>query len=132
MINQRRVNNTMEYLSNLFKGRLSVGNFWVGILLPMIICVPIGFIPNYSTSPFYNFISIPLVVVLLVYYLSLTIRRLHDHDKSGWFGLAVYLPIYGLYVLFLLFYLSGNEKANKYGESPNRKIKLDSILALQK
>jgi uncharacterized membrane protein YhaH (DUF805 family) len=125
------VNNTMDYLSNLFKGRLSVGNFWVGLLLPMIICVPIGFVPNYSTSPIYNIIEIPLVIVLFVYYMSLIIRRLHDHNKSGWFGLAVYLPIYGLYVLFLLFYMGGGEEANKYGISPNKKIDWKRILGLR-
>lgn len=125
----------MEYIKNLFKGRLSLGNFWVGLILIMIACFPIGFI--FSTlinsllpDDLLNLIAIPFCIAILILFYSLVIRRLHDNDKSGWFGLGAYLPIFGLYVLYLILFVSGQENENKYGNSPNRKINLKDILKI--
>ncbi|MDD4136122.1 MAG: DUF805 domain-containing protein [Candidatus Shapirobacteria bacterium] len=121
----------MKNRFNLFKGRIGVCNFWIGMTSPLIICYLISFIPTriLILSLFVNIIYFVIGIIYSIYFFSLIIRRLHDHNKSGWFGLASYIPIYGLYVLFLMFYLPGNSEVNKYG-LPNNKISIKNILGI--
>ena len=120
----------MKYIQNLFRGRVGLLNFWVGLFLPAIVCIPLGLIFEGYNSTFLNLLVVILEVVLLVYYLALITRRLHDNSKSGWFGLTAYIPIYGLYTLFLLFYLLGENKVNKYG-APDKGLNIKSILGMK-
>lgn len=122
----------MKNKLNLFKGRIGVCNFWLGILLTFPICIPIGFLPDRIKeyqSVIFNIPLILLEIIIFIYFLSLIIRRLHDHNKSGWFGLATYIPIYGLYVLILMFYIPGDKETNKYG-LPKNKINIKNILGI--
>lgn len=50
--------------------------------------------------------------------LAVTVRRLHDHDRSGWFILLGLLPIIGAIVLFIWYVQRGTVGANRYGPDP--------------
>ncbi len=51
--------------------------------------------------------------------LSVSVRRLHDTDKSGWFVLLPLIPIVGGLILFIFLYcLDSQPGSNKYGENP--------------
>lgn len=53
--------------------------------------------------------------------LALSVRRLHDTNRSGWNLLFAFIPfIGGLYVMLLLA-IDGQRGANKYGEDPKVK-----------
>ena len=45
-------------------------------------------------------------------------RRLHDLDFSGWGALAGYIPVAGLVVGVLLFFMQGTAGPNRYGPEP--------------
>jgi uncharacterized membrane protein YhaH (DUF805 family) len=49
--------------------------------------------------------------------LAVTIRRLHDQDKSGWFILLGLLPIANL-VLLVFMFLDGTRGPNRFGPPP--------------
>lgn len=49
--------------------------------------------------------------------LGLTARRLHDIGKSGWLMLIGFIPLVGLYLIYLLAQDS-EAGANAYGERP--------------
>ena len=50
--------------------------------------------------------------------LSASVRRLHDHDKSGWFYLVSMFPFFGwIFFLFMMF-TPGDEEENSYGPNP--------------
>jgi uncharacterized membrane protein YhaH (DUF805 family) len=50
--------------------------------------------------------------------LSLSVRRLHDHDKTGWFLLLSWFPLFG-WIFFLIMMLTpGNDYENSYGPDP--------------
>lgn len=63
-------------------------------------------------------------IILLILRISLSVRRLHDLDKPGWFlliqalffipGINLILFIFNLYLLFA----PGTKGANKYGDDP--------------
>ncbi len=55
------------------------------------------------------------VVVLLPPMLALAVRRLHDIDESGWYVVIAFIPL-GVFVLFPLMLLPGNEEENRFGD----------------
>ena len=53
---------------------------------------------------------------LLVPNVAVTIRRLHDIDKSGWYLLAGVIPVLGWIYLIYLYLQPGTPGANRFGE----------------
>jgi uncharacterized membrane protein YhaH (DUF805 family) len=47
--------------------------------------------------------------------LAVTVRRLHDSDKSGWWLLIAFLPYIGAIVLFIFMLLPSTPGINRYG-----------------
>lgn len=54
---------------------------------------------------------------MLVPYLAVLVRRLHDSDKSGWWILIYFVP-FGSLVLFVFTVLNGTPGPNRFGEDP--------------
>jgi uncharacterized membrane protein YhaH (DUF805 family) len=54
---------------------------------------------------------------MLIPYLAVLVRRLHDSDKSGWWILIYFAPLGGL-VLFVFTLLNGTAGPNRFGEDP--------------
>ena len=50
--------------------------------------------------------------------LALTVRRLHDIDKSGWWILIALVPAVGGIVLLIMAVLDGTRGSNQYGPDP--------------
>lgn len=67
-----------------------------------------------------------LVIFLLVIYwlavlvpsIAVTIRRLHDTSKSGWFLLIGLIPLVGAIILLVAYFTDGDRGQNQYGPSP--------------
>lgn len=49
---------------------------------------------------------------------AVTIRRLHDQDKSGWYALLTFIPYIGPLILLVLAFLPGTDGENDYGFDP--------------
>lgn len=50
--------------------------------------------------------------------LAVTVRRLHDQDKSGWFILVNFVPYVGGLIMLVLSFLPGTDGENQYGPDP--------------
>jgi uncharacterized membrane protein YhaH (DUF805 family) len=57
------------------------------------------------------------VVALLVPIVAITVRRLHDTGRSGWWALLLPVPLLAVVVYFFCL-LPGSIGANKYGDEP--------------
>lgn len=49
---------------------------------------------------------------------AVTVRRLHDQDKSGWFMLLSMIPYIGGLIMLVLSFLPGTDGENQYGPDP--------------
>ena len=49
--------------------------------------------------------------------IAVTIRRLHDSDRSGWWMLVALIPLLGALGLLVLMVLPGTQGANQFGQS---------------
>ena len=57
--------------------------------------------------------------MLLIPSFSVTIRRLHDINKSGWNLLWMLIPLLGAVYIIILNILKGTDGDNKYGAQSN-------------
>ena len=63
-------------------------------------------------------LSLLLSLALFVPGLAVTIRRLHDTGRSGWWTLIAFIPFVGALVLLYFMVLEGVSGPNEYGPDP--------------
>tara|TARA_B100001093_G_C26796517_1_gene1001355 strand:+ start:1273 stop:1617 length:345 start_codon:yes stop_codon:yes gene_type:complete len=90
-----------------FNGRASRSEFWWFYLF-IIICWIIGF----ALGPIIEAI---IILGLLIPYIAVQARRLHDIGKSGWLQLISFIPLIGAIILIVWSATEGTKKKNKYG-----------------
>ncbi|MCW8875798.1 MAG: DUF805 domain-containing protein [Kangiellaceae bacterium] len=56
----------------------------------------------------------PLLIAVFV----LTIRRLHDLDRSGWQSILLLIPLVNLIIMIALMLVPGDQQANRFGPPP--------------
>ena len=108
----------------VFRGRAHRREFWMFVLINVLIHIAIGIIDLAIDSQDISYIYSLLV---LVPSLAVGARRLHDTDHTGWWQLIGLIPVIGIIILIILWAQDGNRGPNKYGPDP--KIDLQSQVA---
>jgi len=100
---------------SVFDGRARRKEYWMFVLLNMIFSYILGFIDGFTgmmdMESGYGLLSGIYTVAVFLPYIAVTVRRMHDVGKSGWFCL---IPIYNL----ILALTPGDEGENEYGSDP--------------
>ena len=99
-----------------FKGRSRRKEYWMFILINLIITVGLGFLDRslgttYGDLNEEGYIETFYGLAVLLPYLAVTARRMHDVGKSGWYML---IPIYN----FILACTDSVNGENEWGENP--------------
>lgn len=97
-----------------FTGRARRSEFWFFVLAYFIAAIVTSIIDSIIGVPLTYII---LVLGLLVPSIAVTVRRLHDTDKSGWLVLIGLIPVLGAIVL-IVFCAMDSEPDNQYGPNP--------------
>lgn len=98
-----------------FSGRARRSEYWYWILCTVFI--------SYICSRIMSELNISGVIISLIDFavwimtLSVSVRRLHDIGKSGWWLLINLIPLVGQIILFV-FRCRDSEGDNQYGPSP--------------
>jgi uncharacterized membrane protein YhaH (DUF805 family) len=58
------------------------------------------------------------VIAILIPSLAVTVRRLHDTDRSGWWLLIALVPYVGAFILLIFTLLQGTQGINQFGPPP--------------
>lgn len=66
-----------------------------------------------------------LTLLLIIPSLAVTVRRLHDTDRSGAWVLINFLPIIGGLIVLILTLIDGTEGPNDYGRDPKQRRRLE-------
>lgn len=69
---------------------------------------------NSGFGPIYLFSSL----VLFIPTLAVSVRRLHDIDKSGWFVFVIIIPLIGAIWFLVMMITEGTKGTNQYGPDP--------------
>lgn len=84
---------------NDFSGKSNLKEFWMPVLINVIISAIFQILAQ--LAGFFNTVYGIYGLIILIPFLALNIRRLHDVGKSGWYLLWYLLPIIG-WVLIIL------------------------------
>lgn len=105
-----------------FSGRSKRKEYIARILLTFIIFVISGYSGNDTVN--YNIFSVICIwflvicmLISIVQYFPLSVRRLHDINVSGWYVFLTFVPFCQFFILWLMF-KEGTQGPNKYGEEP--------------
>ncbi len=71
-------------------------------------------------------------IALVVLWVILSIRRVHDLDMSGWWVLFMLLPYFGSTIVLGMCLVKGTPGANRFGPDPYAPGVIDDILAQHK
>ena len=63
-----------------------------------------------------------IMLGLLIPSLAVSMRRLHDTNRSGWWILIGLIPFLGALVLIVFYLLDGTPGPNKYGPDPKGRV----------
>ena len=106
----------------LFNGRASRKEFWAVMLFSVLISFALQLLYTLGFAISDNLgllLALPFVIFALgmvIPQLAVSVRRLHDTDKSGWWLLLGFIPIFGTIALIVLFSLASSEGDNRFGE----------------
>jgi uncharacterized membrane protein YhaH (DUF805 family) len=67
-----------------------------------------------KASTMLNVLLMIITGFVIGYFLSLTMRRIHDLDKSAWWTLLILIPVVGAVLWSSLFFLPGTDYRNRY------------------
>lgn len=99
----------------VFEGRASRREFWMFTLVNVVIAFLIGFAEGLLGLP--KIISTLYMLAVLIPSIAVTVRRLHDMDKTGWLALLVIIPFIGSLILLIMCAFEGTPGSNRFGAS---------------
>jgi uncharacterized membrane protein YhaH (DUF805 family) len=114
-----------------FNGRARRTEFWMFTLFSVLASIVLGLVDALiGTASFVGtgsgFVYSPGLLgglyglAVLIPTLAVTVRRLHDQDKSGWFILLGLIPIVGGIIVLVFMCLEGTRGPNRFGPDPKQ------------
>ncbi|SMB78986.1 DUF805 domain-containing protein [Deinococcus hopiensis] len=118
-----------------FRGRARRNEYWmfalfsaiIGFVLQIpfyVVALPLMAQPDEmgsGLSPALFLSMLPLILFGLIVFipsLAVTVRRLHDGGRSGWWYLVSFVPLIGSFWVLYLLVLDSEPGNNKWGPSP--------------
>lgn len=104
-----------------YEGRASRVTFWTFVIYYMVVAALCGLLMGLEMylNLFQIFYGIFAFVHIFVLF-SLSVRRLHDTGRSGWWMLIGIIPLVGSLVMLIFFCGKGDSGDNRFGLDPLR------------
>lgn len=112
-----------------FTGRARRAEYWYYVLGNALLIIPfyiLGIVGMSSDNVGFSSLGFAVYGLVLlgtiIPSLAVTVRRLHDLNKSGWYYFIGFIPLIGGIVLLVWFFTDGNRFTNNYGndsKNPN-------------
>jgi uncharacterized membrane protein YhaH (DUF805 family) len=99
-----------------FNGRARRTEFWMFVLFNIIFSIAANVL-DYLFGTYGVFSGI-YALAMFIPGLAVSVRRLHDVNKSGWMLLVGLIPVIGLIWLLILWVTEGTPGENQYGPNP--------------
>ncbi len=101
----------------VFDGRARRTEYWMFTLFNVIIAVVLSLIDRVLFGSGHHFLYGLYGLAVLVPSIAVSIRRLHDTGRSGWWLLLAFVPIAGI-VLLVFMCMDSQPGGNEYGANP--------------
>jgi uncharacterized membrane protein YhaH (DUF805 family) len=102
-----------------FSGRAVRSEFWYWVLFAILASIVAGLIDLAlfgveGSSPINSLVGLALFLPGL----AVSVRRLHDLDRSGWWILLGLIPLVGIIILIVWYCQRGTVGVNRFGPDP--------------
>ena len=114
-----------------FKGRAPRSEYWYWTLFVTIVTLVSMLLDGILGTNFtiddglggeissgYGYVYLAAALGLMLPGLAVTVRRLHDTGRSGWFFLLILIPLVGAIILLVWLCTAGGSEDNQYGPNP--------------
>ena len=109
-----------------FKGRARRSEYCWFVLISLLVIVIGAVLDNVIGTTFklsgvvlyYGYIACVLTIALILPFISVSVRRFHDTDRSAWWLILALIPILGQFFYVLVMFLESSIGDNKYGKNP--------------
>jgi putative ABC transporter len=105
-----------------FSGRARRKEYWMFFLFNVLISLGLGVLDvvagTYSVEYETGFFSALYSLLVLIPSIAVSVRRLHDTNRSGWWVVISLIPIIGVLVLFVFTCLDSQPGTNRFGVNP--------------
>jgi uncharacterized membrane protein YhaH (DUF805 family) len=106
----------------VFSGRARRAEYWYFVLFNIIVAIVLSLIDTLlGTFDFVQGVGLLsglYALAVLIPTLAVTVRRLHDVDRSGWWIFINLIPLIGTIVLLVFAVTDGTPGSNRYGPNP--------------
>jgi uncharacterized membrane protein YhaH (DUF805 family) len=106
----------------VFTGRSRRKEYWYFVLFVVVISIVLSmidsFIGAYDRSTGAGLLSSIFSLAVLIPSIAVSVRRLHDIGRTGWWVLISLVPLIGWIVLLVFHVQDSTPVTNRYGPSP--------------
>jgi uncharacterized membrane protein YhaH (DUF805 family) len=99
----------------VFEGRARRMEYWMFALVGSVVGFILALIDNELGG---KFLSTLYDLAVFIPSLAVSVRRLHDTNRSGWWLLIGLVPLVGAIVLLVFFLSDSDPGENQYGPNP--------------
>ncbi|MGW8368449.1 MAG: DUF805 domain-containing protein [Gammaproteobacteria bacterium] len=106
----------------VFNGRSHRKAYWLFVLFNMLIAIGLAIVDSmagtFDQETGFGLFGALYALAVFLPGLAITVRRLHDTSRSGWWALLVLIPVLGVLVLIVFMVLDSHPGTNEYGPNP--------------
>ena len=106
----------------VFSGRARRKEYWYFFLFNIIISIVLVMIDSmtgsFSAEGGMGLLSGIYTLAVLIPSVAVSVRRLHDTNRSGWWLLISLVPLIGGFVLLVFLVFDSEPEENQYGANP--------------
>ena len=105
-----------------FSGRARRKEYWMFYLVTLLITIGLVIVDSVTGTinalTGWGLLSGLYTLAVLLPSIAVSVRRLHDRDKSGWWLLIAFIPLIGAIVLLVWTVMEGDRGDNRFGPDP--------------
>src|SRR5690606_13808528 len=91
--------------------------FWWFALFCLLLNIAVGIVSTVSET-LSGILGFVVWLAVIVPSIAVSVRRLHDIDRTGWWVLINLIPLIGLIILLFFFVQRGTPGDNRFGPDP--------------
>ena len=106
----------------VFTGRSRRSEYWYFVLFNVIISIALSFFGVVG-----NILGFIYGLAVFIPSIAVSIRRLHDTGRSGWWLFIVLIPLVGAIIFIVWLATDGTPGSNTYGPNPKEIITTSAV-----
>ncbi len=105
-----------------FSGRARRKEYWFFVLFNIIVSILLAIVDVmlglHAATTGIGILSGLYSLAVIIPSIAVSVRRLHDINRTGWWVLIAFVPFIGALVLLVMALIAGTRGANDYGPDP--------------